>query len=567
MSLRNSKVKKMKKNPKILKSGTLPIEVNKDVVKHLSIGLYRNFALAIKELISNSYDAGATEVKIKLDLKNGKIIIRDDGKGMDYNTLKNEYRRIGFYKEPARSLDKLGRMRIGTFGIGFLAPLPYCKSMQVITKKRGSDRIIEATINAENFFRKGTWDIRKERIHYKIYESDLPKEEGETILVLEGLKSQIVEDLRRKGIVGKSIDRSGFEKFRWTLCQYVPIQFPLNRKDLRDFFDDSKRVPMKLWLDGEELFRNVPEEAKILEKGDKNFEDISLKYAIMTPYGPIKPEEARGLQIRLRDVAIGFPRDFDVTKLGRVLGKLNFICGEVHIMKGLDTALMVHRDSFNYTKEVAEMFKFFQGKLREWNDKLYKWLEEDRKVYDALGDLKNNDKIVKGLKKAEVIHFSKERLRLLEAPITKTKKTKGEIPSKKIVEVLSETKKKDYRIIPKKGKVSAKESPIRVLPKKKLIIVHEEHPTFIETIKVYDREFQVGYDDWDFTKTPYSICKIYDKENKVIFNTSHPLFKSKLSDEIIKRLSLGIVLILKDREDSEKLIMKLNHLLEDTFRG
>lgn len=557
----------MKKNHKILKSGTLPIEVNKDVVKHLSIGLYRNFALAIKELISNCYDAGATEVKIKLDLKNGRIIIRDNGRGMDYNAFKNEYRRIGFYKEPAKSVDELGRMRIGTFGIGFLAPLPYCKSMQVITKKRGGNNTIEATINAENFFRKGTWDIREEKIHYKIYESDLPKEEGETIIVLEGIKSQIAEDLRRRSITGKSIDRSGFEKFRWTSCQYVPIQFPPNRKELRDFFDDPKKIPMRLWLDGEELFRNVPEGAKILEKGEKNFGDISLKYAIMSSYGPIKPEEARGLQIRLRDVAIGFPRDFDVTKLGRVLGKLNFICGEVHIKKGLDTALMVHRDNFNYTKEVAEMYKFFQGKLRGWNDKLYEWVEKDRKVYDALGDLKNNSEIVEDLKKAEIIHFSKERLRLPEAPVTKTKKTKAEIPSKKIVEVLLETKKKGYRVIPRKGKISAKEPPIRVLPEKNLIIVHEDHPSFVETIEVYEREFKVGYDKWDFTKTPYSICRVYDEENKAVFNTSHPLFKSKLSDEIIKRLSLGIVLILKDKEDGEKLIWELNRLLESTFRG
>jgi len=548
--------------------GSLPIEVSKDVVKHLSIGLYRNFALSVKELISNSYDAGATEVKIKLDLKNKKIIIRDNGRGMNYDEFKEEYLRIGFYKEPAKSTDELGRMRIGTFGIGFLAPLPYCNVMRVITKKKGGNRTIEATVNAENFFKKGTWDIKKEKIPYEIYDSDLPKEEGETIIILENIKPQIAEELKRAELHGKSkIDQfGGFEKFRWTLCQYGPIQFPPERKDLRDFFDEPNRVPMRLWLDGEELFRNVPEGVKILEKGEEEFGDILLKYVIMSSYKPIKPEETRGLQVRLRDVAIGFPRDFDVTKLGRVLGKLNMICGEVHIGKGLDSALMVNRDQFNYTQEVADIYKFFQGKLRKWNDRLYDLIEQDRKVYDALGDLKNDDKIVEGLKKAKIIHFSKERLRLPEAPITKTRKTKAEIPSKKLVEILSETKETDYRIISQKGQVSSEELPIRVLPETKSIIIYKEHPAFVETMKIAGREFKVGYDEWNSSKTPYSICRLDDKENKAVFNTSHPLFKSKLSDEIIKQLSLRIVLILKDRRDGEEIIEKLNRLLEDTFK-
>ncbi len=559
----------MEKDTQISRQGTLPIAVSKDVVKHLSIGLYRNFALAVKELISNSYDAGATEVKIKLDLKNKKIIIRDNGRGMNYDEFKEKYLHIGFYTEPAKSIDELGRMRIGTFGIGFLAPLPYCKLMRVITKKRDSNKTFEATINAENFFRKGTWDIKEEKVHYKIYESDLPKEEGETIIVLEDIKPQIAEELSRTELRGKSkIDQfGGFEKFKWTLCQYVPIQFPPNRKDLRDFFHEQSRTPMRLWLDGEELFRNVPEGVKILEKGEEKFGDIFMKYVIMSPYKPIKPEEARSLQVRLRDVAIGFPRDFDVTKLGRVLGKLNMICGEVHIVKGLDSALMVHRDDFNYTQEVADMTKFFQGKLRKWNDRLYDLIEDDRRVYDALGDLKNDDKIVEGLKKTKIIHFSKERLRLPKAPITKTRKTKAEIPSKKIVRVLSEAKKEDYRIISKKGRVSPNDPPLIVLPKEKSIIVYEDHPTFVEIIKVTEKEFKVGYDEWDYSKTPYSICKLHDKENNVVFNTSHPLFKSKLSDEVIKQLSLGIVLTLKDREDGEELIEKLNQLLEDIFKG
>jgi len=46
---------------------------------------------------------------------------------------------------------------------------------------------------------------------------------------------------------------------------------------------------MELWLDGIQLYRNVPENIKILEKEQKKFGDIEVKYAIMTPYEPVQP--------------------------------------------------------------------------------------------------------------------------------------------------------------------------------------------------------------------------------------------------------------------------------------
>jgi len=549
-----------------VKAGELSIQVDKNVVKHLSIGLYKNFALAIKELISNSYDAGATQVKIKLDLKNKRIIIRDNGEGMNLQGFEKEYLRIGFFKEPSTSPDDLGRFRIGTFGIGFLAPMPYCKLVRIITKKKDSDETVEASIKAENFFKRDNWDIKEEKVPYKCYKSDLPRKDGETIIILENIKTQIAEELRRTKSRRRSIDQfGGFEKFRWTLCQYAPLQFPVERKELHKFFVTPTRVPMELWLDGEKLFRNVPSSVKILEMDKKKFGDILVKYVIMSSFKPIKPEEARGLQIRLKDVAVGFPRDFDVTKQGRILGKLNMLCGEVHITKGLDNALMVNRDNFNYTEEIASMYQFFQGKLRKWNDTLYDLIEDDRKIYDALGDLRKNEKLLAGLTKAGIIHFSKERLRFPEKPITQIKKSKAEVMPKKIVKALSEVKEKEYKIILKKGEVSPEILPVKVVPKKKEVIVYENHPSFVEIISVGKQRYKVGYEQWNPNATPYSICKVYEKKTLVVFNTSHPLFESKLSDEIIKQLSLGIVLILKDKKDGESLISKFNRLLENTF--
>lgn len=275
-----------------IKRGTLPIKVSKEVVSHLSFGLYRNFARAAKEIISNSYDAGATEVKIKLDLDNGRIVARDNGRGMDIKEVGDKFLTIGYRTPTMEAADELGRKRIGTFGIGFLSVFPYCDKLQIVTKKRDGDSIVELNIDTKAFFKEdGTFRfIEEAKVPYEIYPSDLPKKEGETIIVLEGIKPHIVKELREKEFKGKSsIDKfSGFHKFKWTLSQYTALQFPPERKDLRDLFDTFKTVPMRLWLDGEELFRNVPEGTKILETGEERFGNVSLKYAIMSTMGPIR---------------------------------------------------------------------------------------------------------------------------------------------------------------------------------------------------------------------------------------------------------------------------------------
>ena len=199
-----------------------------------------------------------------------------------------------------------------------MAPLPYCESLRIITKKKGQEFAIEGEIRAQDFFTKGNWDISNVSVEYRFYDSDLPLDEGETIIILDNIKDQIYKELSRVTSVRRNIEGSGYEKFKWTLAQYCPIEYPPERNDLVEFFSVKNCTPMKLWLDGVQLFRNVPEKTKILEKEIKEFGNIKLKYLIMTPYETVQPEEMRGLQVRVRDVAIGFPRDFDVTKLGKV---------------------------------------------------------------------------------------------------------------------------------------------------------------------------------------------------------------------------------------------------------
>jgi hypothetical protein len=562
-----SKVTPKNANNSLIDEGFFPIQVNSEVVKHLSVGLYRNFARAVKELISNSYDADATEVKIKLNLSNNSLIIRDNGNGMDLDALKNNFFNIAKGSPISYSVDELGRSKIGTFGIGFLGTFPYCKEFELITKKKGDDKVIEITLITEKYFQGSSFQIAKdESVHYKLSKSDLPLETGETIITLKDIAPHIVQDLKIDHTGNTNIDKlGGFEKFKWTLAQYSPIQFPEEQQDLREFFINSKKVPMRLWLNSEELFRNVPEKAIILEKGSKTFGEIELKFAIMSPNEPVKPGEAKGLQIRLRDVAIGFPRDFDVGKYtGKVLGKFNYICGEIHILSGLESALMIDRDSFSYTEQIFEFESFFRDKLIKWNDTLEEWAKSDKEIYTLLKDIKNSEQIITEFKDANIIHFSKERLRLPKTPqIIRSKDIQTASVQNRVREVF--TKQKGFTIDERSGVPTHNDAPIQIIPEEKKVIIFENHPSFIEEITVKGESFKVNYLKWDPLIKPYSICKFGNGENEVVFNTNHPLFKSQLSDEIVKKISLGVMLITKNRKDSVEILEQFNHLLEEVF--
>jgi hypothetical protein len=437
--------------------------------------------------------------------------------------------------------------------------------MTVITKKRGSDCAFQATIKATNFFSKGNWDIKDEEVEYETTDSDLPRKSGETIVLLEDIEPQIVEDLNRSKKKAKAkIDQlGGFDKFKWTLSQYCPIEFPPQWRELRNFFKYRQRTPMRLWLDGKELFRNVPEGCEILEKGEEVFGKIHVKFAILTPYHTVKPEEARGLQLRLRDVAIGFPQDFDVTKLGRVLGRLNQLCGEVHVLKGLDNALMITRDTFNYTEEVAKLYKFFRDKITEWNNWLACEADATKKVYEVLPPEKA-DAIAETLRKADVVKFSKKRFRLPKSPIVTRRRSEISTPSLQLKEALKG--RRGFSVISSAAKRTKDQPAVEVDKRRKSITVYEEHPSFLDSIQVEEKRIAVSYDSWDISKTPYSICRYDQKRNKAVFNADHPLFKSRVSDKVVKQLSLGILILLEGTKRKEQIISRFNRLLEDVFQ-
>ena len=139
--------------------GTISLQVSAQIVKHISSGLYRSPGSALKELISNSFDADASKVEITYDfgydhtgtIKLSKLIIKDNGKGMDINDLKKIFTHVGGSEKdsPNKELktDKNKRPMIGSFGIGMLSVAATCNKFRIITKKKEGQREFIADVS------------------------------------------------------------------------------------------------------------------------------------------------------------------------------------------------------------------------------------------------------------------------------------------------------------------------------------------------------------------------------------------------------------------------------------
>src|ERR1017187_6630143 len=122
------------------KKSDIEVRISYRIIQLFSEGLYSSPNKAIEELVSNSFDAGATNVHVILpsDLtdRDGTIVVVDDGIGMDAKGL-GEHWLIGVSNK--RDLTKLpkGRKQIGKFGIGKLATYVLANRLTHICKVGG----------------------------------------------------------------------------------------------------------------------------------------------------------------------------------------------------------------------------------------------------------------------------------------------------------------------------------------------------------------------------------------------------------------------------------------------
>jgi hypothetical protein len=135
------------------KSAEAILRTDDRVLARITDGIYRQPSSALRELISNAYDADATEVYIDTDApRYGRIEIRDNGVGMNEEALSRLIHHIGGSSKRTSlgkdigttsqsdpTLSPGGRRLIGKIGIGLFSVSQLTSHFQIITKIKGND--------------------------------------------------------------------------------------------------------------------------------------------------------------------------------------------------------------------------------------------------------------------------------------------------------------------------------------------------------------------------------------------------------------------------------------------
>ncbi|WP_165226412.1 ATP-binding protein [Aquisphaera insulae] len=136
------------------------IKLSSKTLVHISSGLYRSTANALKELISNAFDADATLVEINTNSPRfDTLTCKDNGTGMSKTEFErlmeggigNSRKRVGMADD--NEVTATGRPLIGRIGIGLLAIAQVCYQFKISSHHRETRTAFEAVVNLRPYRR------------------------------------------------------------------------------------------------------------------------------------------------------------------------------------------------------------------------------------------------------------------------------------------------------------------------------------------------------------------------------------------------------------------------------
>jgi hypothetical protein len=380
------------------------------IIADISSGIYRSPAAALKELISNAYDADAKRVTISTDPPRfHTLTIEDNGSGMTIEAFLDVLKHIGGSRKRVKKeeSDVFNRKYIGRIGIGLLAVSQLGNRFYVSSSVRGSPTKFLAEINLDPFHKDDTalrtmaGDPDKVHLGAIRYVDSIPERLDAQYTAItvpdakEGLISEFTGLVRRA--VGATevldIEKTRIEAFfdlvtrvqksnradlvldgyyymLWELGLLCPLNYigkdPFSAPG-RSIDGEAPPLPyvdsFEVIVDGISLRRPQyfpnPVATEYYSPDPKVYplqvdqvvaeRRLALTGYIYTQQPRIQPEEFKGVHIRIRNVGIGL---YDKSWLGYPFDeglKFGQVTGEIIVTEGLESALNIDRDSFRET--------------------------------------------------------------------------------------------------------------------------------------------------------------------------------------------------------------------------
>lgn len=508
---------------------TSHLKVNKNIVSLLSKSTYqKSFSSAIRELISNAYDADALSVNVDFDSSFSYIEISDDGNGMT-RTEFERYLTIAGTKQEDTITRKYKRKRIGKFGVGFLSVFPFCENLEITTTTENSIDILSAKIPTKNYFDEsksisGEMTIDEIPIAGSILSN--PKQKLKHYTKIRLIKpTHLVKQYFKRPVTNKHDSIFTWipkDRFIWELQEDLPI----NMNETSQYYEKYKYdepIGIRVAVNDKDLFRNDYLKY-VLDEKVLTFGNIKCKYIFTTDYKSIKPLEARGVKIRVNNVGIGARTDFQLRR-DRGFSRLHWISGEVFFSEQIKEHLNVGRDGFISNSVTDEIFESIAEKLRSIAN-------EVEIVAVAEKDLANID--------TSKSHASKPKSEIIAASIKK-------LESKGFKAVESDVSK------------------IRVDKTKKTVYIPRASQTEQESITLGNKKIFIEYDRWPINSNELEpACKRVSR-NKVVINQEYPLFKSKSLGNVFKKFHVLLLFSEDQFRTSHQLYEYLNKKMLDEF--
>jgi len=163
------------------------------MLDHIGVSMYSKYQKAVSELVVNGYDADANYVSVKIQPGQDRIIIDDNGSGMNEYDIREGYMFLGSAQKRATIHTPIfHRLPIGNKGIGKLAGFGIARRIEVRTTK--GEKTLEFYLDREELEKSERMGKLKEpildRASMQIKEFDAKGQPSGTIVTLKKLRPE-----------------------------------------------------------------------------------------------------------------------------------------------------------------------------------------------------------------------------------------------------------------------------------------------------------------------------------------------------------------------------------------